>query len=75
MEVAVTYGRPDVSCTFDVMQGCDDYFADAQSKQECRSGARDAYLDGAWAEGEGFAYEAGRNTTLLACAQLVVEPR
>ena len=65
--------RPDVTCTFSIMQRCDDHFGSGSATSgACHEGARDAHLltPQRWAFSTGAeqaAYDAGQYTTHRDC--------
>lgn len=70
--------RPDVHCSFHVMDQCNSIFSDGKLADACREGARDAHLLSTQFQNYGTldeqqAYEAGKNTTLLDCTPVLFQ--
>lgn len=69
---SVVYDRPNVVCTFDVMDRCNEVYEDDLA-EACREGARDAHLLNEsglqlFHEAHHEAYASGYNTTQVDCA-------
>lgn len=61
--------RPEVGCTFGVMDACDSLFEGKEDRKECREGARDAHLDpGAVYMDETRPYTTGKAMTYSLCS-------
>lgn len=61
--------RPEVGCTFDVMDACDRVFKGEGERKECREGARDAHLDpGAVYSDETPPYSTGKAMAYSLCS-------
>lgn len=63
--------RPDVKCTWHMMDVCNTMFDDDHDKSSCREGARDAHLLGAKRDSSSHsnipAYQFGFNASFFSC--------
>lgn len=67
--------RPDIRCTFDVMNSCTRYTLDERLRAACTAGARDAHLQNGTQQclatsDEIEAYTLGWNSTVTYCSDL-----
>ena len=68
--------RPDVHCSFHVMDQCNSLYQNSRLASACREGARDAHLLSDQlrhykTQSEQNAYDSGRNTTFMDCTPVL----
>lgn len=69
--------RPDIHCSFDIMDRCTDSYSNESERKACMEGVRDAHLlknqHIKYDRKEQEAYESGKFTTVQDCTSLPVQ--